>query len=259
MKYQEELDSAIMAAKRGGEIIRKYFKEDLKFIDKGAGNIASIADRESEKAILETLSKFDYSYFSEEIGYSEKITDTMWIIDPLDGTNNFSMKIPHVSISIALMKKDEIVLGLIYQPFSDTLIYAVKKEGVFLDGERFSITENVPFEKQIISLIFSYETGPGLQGEVFRRLSGKVKRIMSQWGGALEFLLLCSGKGHLLYSYRGEAEDQIAGLLIAQELGLVILDLEGNRFEQRGFQKSLEPFVIGRDSESVKKVLEILK
>lgn len=123
------LNSAIDA---GDLILKKYKNFDrgtIKF--KSKHEILTEADTISEKKILSAVKKNfpDHRILSEESGDSEADSDYIWVVDPLDGTTNFSMHNPLWSISIGVTYKQEPIVGVIYAPFLGELFLAEKDKG----------------------------------------------------------------------------------------------------------------------------------
>ena len=76
----------------------------------------------------------------KKLAQNNEDKDNLWIIDPIDGTTNFLHGIPHFAISIALMNKNEIISGLIYDPIKDEMFYAEKDNGAYLNNRRIRVS-----------------------------------------------------------------------------------------------------------------------
>lgn len=135
-KRDDFLTTAIKAAKVAGDIILcnlcKISKNDIGL--KQASDFVTHVDRESENAIIRIIKEDfpDHHFLAEE---SDRDADTgtyLWIIDPLDGTTNYIHGFPVFAISIALQHKNEIVTGVIFDPYKDELFTAEKGKGAFL-------------------------------------------------------------------------------------------------------------------------------
>ena len=124
MTFSKELNSAIKIAKKAGQILIDYYGRVI--VDyKPDTSIVTRADIESERVIKTQLSKLfpDHSLLGEETGYDDKLSDYVWIIDPLDGTTNYIIKNPFFSVSISLTYRNKPVLGIVYYPFQEELFY----------------------------------------------------------------------------------------------------------------------------------------
>lgn len=133
MKLSEELRIAIEAAKIGAKTSLKYYKRNLDIEVKSDKTVVTDADHRAEDAIKSfILSQVSNAKFlAEETGGSRN-EETIWIIDPIDGTRCFIRGIPFWCTLISLYKKGEVILGVCYFPlFQDGLIYAEKDKGAF--------------------------------------------------------------------------------------------------------------------------------
>ena len=124
----------IIAAESGGEVIKKYFGRVLELEQKSiAGDVRTRADTEAEEIILSTLQKDfpTFNIYSEEAGNIDKKSEYTFVLDPLDGSNNFVLGIPVFCVSIGLLKGKEIIAGVIYHPILKDIYFAEKGEGAY--------------------------------------------------------------------------------------------------------------------------------
>lgn len=132
--------------KKAGNSLRKDYytlkKSQIKL--KSKRDIVTSADLKSEKIIISTIQKHfpDHAILSEEAGLDDSSSDYLWIIDPLDGTTNFSFHNPIWSVAIALTYKQKVILGAVYIPLQDELFFAEKGKGAYLNGKKVNITKN---------------------------------------------------------------------------------------------------------------------
>ena len=139
------LNVMIKACEKASKILIRDFGEieNLQVSKKGPTDFVTNSDIKAEKIIIDELKKArpNYSFISEEKGIeTNKDTNNTWIIDPIDGTINFSHGIPHFAISIALRSKDEIVSGLIFDPIKNEMFYAEKDSGAFFNNQRIRVS-----------------------------------------------------------------------------------------------------------------------
>ncbi|MCG8372665.1 MAG: inositol monophosphatase [Balneolales bacterium] len=142
---------AINAARSAGEVIQSYMNRDVSFEEKEGGEnyasqVVTEVDRECEKVILSVLEptcdEYDFAILTEETedDGSRFEKDYFWCIDPIDGTLNFINKEPGYSVSIALIAKDgSPIIGIVYDPVTDTLYHGIKGNGVFKNREPWTI------------------------------------------------------------------------------------------------------------------------
>ena len=136
----------IKACEKASKILIRDFGEieKLQVSKKGPSDFVTNSDLKTEKIIIEELTKGrpDYSIISEENGIKKnKDTKNTFIIDPIDGTINFLHGIPHFAISIALKIKDEIIIGLIFDPIKNEIFYAEKNNGSFFNNNRIRVSK----------------------------------------------------------------------------------------------------------------------
>lgn len=137
--------TAITASKKSAEklikIYQKFERSDIKM--KSGHEIVSYADLLSEKMIIKEIKNNfpDHHILSEEKGDNFKKSDYMWIIDPIDGTTNFTMKNPLWAISIGLAYKGEVIFGLVYAPILKELYIAQKNKGAYLNNKKIKVSK----------------------------------------------------------------------------------------------------------------------
>lgn len=142
MQWQAELDWAVGAARDAGAKLRKWFHEDKTVLSAEGRDIKLQADRDAEEAILAVLSASAHPVLAEESGEHGMVDGgaPFWVVDPLDGTFNFSRGIPLCCVSIALCVGTEPVLGVIHDFNTGNLFSAVVGEGAWLDGEPMRVS-----------------------------------------------------------------------------------------------------------------------
>ena len=137
------LTVALEAAKNAEEVITAYYSDDIKVELKDDETPVTLADRGAEKVIRDTISRAfpDHGFLGEEFGTQEGTSPYMWIIDPIDATKNYIRKIPIFGTQIALMKDDELILGVSNAPLLNELLYAEAGGGAFLNGEPIQVSD----------------------------------------------------------------------------------------------------------------------
>lgn len=155
--FGRELEIAKEAAISAG----KYLRENaLVKIDSEIGKDIKLAvDRESEKIVMEILSKTNISILSEEYGMVDKGTELCWIVDPLDGTMNYFRGMRDLTcISIALYKDKQPILGIIYRYMTDELFEGVVGERALLNGKAITCSDNTLISKSVLGTGFPVRT-----------------------------------------------------------------------------------------------------
>lgn len=151
-------------------------------IEKGEDNnqILNLANLAVGKHILEEIKKAfpDHNIIDKETGVSKKNSDYTWVIDPIDGTNNFANGVPMFGIIIGLLYKDQPFAGGISLPYFSRIVSAEKGEGVFSNGEPIHVTE----EKDLLKVLVAYhidghQDQPHITHEEMKKLSDIVLGI----------------------------------------------------------------------------------
>lgn len=229
----EKFKKIIQAAEEGGKIVKKYFGQPLEIEEKStAADFRTKADLESEKVILDILTtEFpDYNIHSEERGYIDKKSEFTFIIDPLDGSNNFVVGIPNFSVNIALSRNKKIIASVTHQPIINQTFYTKVGEGAFLGNQKLKVNQEPNIKKSSIVYTCGYNTSKKWQGEIKNRIENlNIKRSLNNWSPAFDFCLLASGKIEVIINDGNEIYDCAAGKLIAREAGALITDFKGNK------------------------------
>ena len=137
------LTVALEAAKNAEEIITAYYTSDAMKVELKADKTpVTLADTGAEKVIRETIKQAfpDHGFIGEEYGIEEGESPYLWIIDPIDATKNYIRKIPIFGTQIALMRGEELILGVSNAPLLNELLYAEAGSGAFLNGEPITVS-----------------------------------------------------------------------------------------------------------------------
>ena len=139
------INKACMKASRS--LIRDFGEiEKLQVSSKGPGDFVTSADKRTEKIIIDELQKAhpDYGIVTEESGIINKTNlSNRWIIDPIDGTNNFLNGIPQFAISVGYEENNEIKCGVIFNPIMNEMFCAEKGNGAYLNNSRIRVSKKL--------------------------------------------------------------------------------------------------------------------
>jgi len=268
MDYSKLLTDVRKISFNAGKILLKYQKnlDELYFKDKGASNIVSQADLDSDNFITKQLNKFypEIKIYSEESKFSnnEQKSEYMFVIDPLDGSNYFSMDLPLYSVVISLLKNGKPVFTSVYIPAMGKHIYAIKGKGVFVNGKKIN---RVEFSNKQGKMIVAENNGYDVVREsigLIRNLTGNVKRIITNWAPSIDYALIAGKKIDAIVSMNTEVEDSVGGFLICKELGYIIKRFDGSDYEpnfKNGFEYTLDKFIVAptlADFEFIQRLLK---
>jgi myo-inositol-1(or 4)-monophosphatase len=205
------LNLMIKASEKASKALIRDFGEveKLQVSVKGPSDFVTNADTFAEKIIIDELSKSkkNYSILSEECGsITNKDTDNIWIIDPIDGTTNFLHGIPHFAISIALKSNNEIISGLIYDPIKDEMFYAEKNNGSYFNNQRIRVSKR----KNLDDCLFASDDKNHTKKEIKTRNTGSA---------ALDMAYVAAGRLDGYFQKNLSLWDIAAGIIIVKEAG----------------------------------------
>jgi len=236
-------DTAIEAAKIGGNVLRKGFRSGLEITEKKDAGWVTEFDIRSEKKIIEYLSaKTPYSFLAEESGET-RLSDTcqdQWIIDPLDGTTNYARGLPIFAVSIGLKLMGKLQVGVVFNPITDEFFYAYKGGGAFLNGERIFVTKTDTIEKSVLSTGFSTARAQRQNIDTFRVFEKAVKTafaVRRPGAAALDLAYTAAGVFDGYWELGLSPWDMAAGIVILREAGGIITDFSNQ--EHDGFQQNI--------------------
>jgi myo-inositol-1(or 4)-monophosphatase len=226
-------NQVIEIAKQAGDFIRqerKTFDSD-KIEYKGLNDMVSYVDKTAERIIVEGLRKV-----LPEAGFvtEEKTTTTIgerynWIIDPLDGTTNFIHGLPAFSVSMALKKYDELVLGVVYEINQDECFYAWKDAPAYLNGKEISVSKNTTVGTSLLATGFPYYDF-GKQAayiELFAELMKSSHGLRRIGSAAVDLAYTACGRFDAFYEYNLNAWDVAAGIVIVKQAGGQVVNFKG--------------------------------
>ena len=223
------LNIMIKASEKASRTLIRDFGEieKLQVSVKGPSDFVSNADTKAEKIIIDELKKArpNYSIISEEEGSeTNKDTQNVWIIDPIDGTNNFLHGIPHFATSIALKSKNEIICGVIYDPIKDEMFYAEKNNGAFFNNHRIKVSKRKNFDDCIFAM-------GGNDKEKLKDEKILNQSIRKSGSAALDMAYVAAGRYDGYFQKNLNLWDIAAGIIIIKEAGgqTSEIDLDKNK------------------------------
>lgn len=224
------LQVATLAAEQAGRILAKYFHVHKQVKYKGRRNVVTDVDLLAERTIVTFLQQEfpEYSVLSEESRSITTDSNYTWIVDPLDGTNNYLFGIPFFSISLALTRKEEVLLGLVYDPVRRELFRAEKGKGAFLGARRLSVSRRADLQTSSIGCDMGYDEKEGRQ--ILQTLSNLWPRLHSMrvmGSAALGLAYVACGRFDLYFHRCLFPWDLAGGILLVREAMGKVTDWEG--------------------------------
>lgn len=224
------LDIATEAAKEAAKLLLSHFHTENEIKSKGRGNLVTEADILSEKALVRILKNEypSYSILSEESAPPQLTTDYSWIIDPLDGTNNYVFGIPFFCINVALVRGEDILLGITYDPVREELFQAEKGKGAHVNGLPMSVSKKDSLQASLVGFDLGYDAGRGKEIlDIINRLWPGVHSLRLMGSASLGLAYVACGRVDL-YAHRYIYPWDIAsGILLVREAGGVVTDWQG--------------------------------
>ena len=229
---QNALEIAVSAARRGGTIIADGFNKKKEITLKGFADPVTQFDKASEKAIIEELSHHfpNHSFLTEEELSVERDSAYKWIIDPIDGTVNFTHRVPFVCVSIGLEIDGKLTLGVIYNPILDELYTAIQGKGAFCNGLPIHVSEIDDIGSALLVTGFPYHR----EGRLPELLKPLKKVIMDYQGfrrlgsAAMDLAFVASGRADAFYEEGLKPWDSAAGIVLVREAGGIVTDFYNN-------------------------------
>lgn len=228
------LTNAVKAARRAGTIITRASQDvgALKIRSKTYNDFVSEVDHAAEAAIIEVLKDAypDHGFLGEESGDTNPDAESIWIIDPLDGTTNFLHNFPQYCVSIALMQRGQLTQAVVYDPNRNDLFTATKGRGAFLNDKRIRVTNRVKLQDSLVGTGFPFRDFSHLDSymPMLRDMIKKASAIRRPGSAALDLAYVAAGYLDGFWEIGLSKWDIAAGALLVQEAGGIVADFEGN-------------------------------
>jgi myo-inositol-1(or 4)-monophosphatase len=225
---------AISAAQLAGkELLARYYKynrSDAKF--KSAHEIVTKADVAAESIIIKKIKASfpDHKILSEEAGNIAGASEYLWIIDPLDGTHNFSMRNPLWAVSIALVRGGEIILGVVFAPVLNEIFLAQYGQGSWVNGKRMKVSEYRG--ERVINTFCTGSKNPDIKKALKYFIKQKANKLdCRQLGSAsIEMAYVACGRVESFITPGVNSWDVSAGALLVSEAGGKVTDFKNKKW-----------------------------
>jgi histidinol-phosphatase len=223
-----ELDAALDAARAAAEVIRGFYQRNVKIEVKADKTPVTEADVRSEETIRELLTKRfpSYGFYGEETGKSGMDAESIWLVDPIDGTKSFVRECPFFSTQIALMRGGKFVLGVSMAPAYDEVAWAERGRGAFLNGKRIQVGKAATLDAAIVSTGNLKTLAASPAWARFGGLIGGINRIRG-YGDFVHYHLLARGALDVVIESDVNILDIAALTVIVEEAGGKFTDLTG--------------------------------
>jgi myo-inositol-1(or 4)-monophosphatase len=236
-----------LIVRKGKRMIRLAIEVALeagKFLKQSIGNIRNVEtkfgqetnlvteiDKKSEELIIGMIRKKhpDHDFLAEESGSHDQKSEYRWIIDPLDGTLNFTHGVPLYSVSIAVERRGEIIAGVIYEPNLGELFTAEKGKGAFLNQKPIRVSKVDRLIESLLVTGFPYtiQNNPDNAVQHFVNMLMKAQGIRRLGSAAADLAYVACGRFEGFWEVSLSPWDMAAGVLLVQEAGGRFTDFHG--------------------------------
>lgn len=237
MLFQEPLtflDQVEAIAQLGAEKLIPRFRslEADQISEKARNDLVSIADCESEAAILEAIVEAfpDHAVLSEEAGWHQRdASRPTWIVDPLDGTTNFIHGIAHFAVSIGVAYEDRMLFGLVLDPIKNDVFRGARGHGAWWNGERCSVSSRTALPGCLLATGFPFKAHDVLDRylAIFREVFLNCKAIRRPGSAALDLAYTAAGLFDGFFEFRLAPWDLAGGTLLVEEAGGRVAAIDG--------------------------------
>lgn len=225
------IDVAWRCVREGGAIALERFRGDRTIDTKSRGNVVTDADLAVELHVNNLLrAEFpEHAILSEETSAdTDPMTGWVWVLDPIDGTKNYSMGVPFWCVNIALCCDGDPVVGITYDAVHDEGFWAVAGEGAWCDGVRLQASDAPDVDSSILSIDLGYDDARGSQQiALMARIFPNVQSIRILGSAALALAYASCGRVDLFTHMNVSPWDIAAGILLMREAGGAASDREG--------------------------------
>lgn len=222
-------------ARETGSFIRnereKVSKKDVEL--KSVASLVTYVDKTAEARIVDALKKLipESGFITEEGTASHTNEKYKWIIDPLDGTTNYIHGIAPHSVSIALMKEDELVMGVVYEIGQNEMFYAWKDSPAFLNEKEIRVSQTQNMTDTLIGTGFPYYAFDRVDDYIaaMRYLMQHTRGLRRLGSAAVDLAYVAAGRFDGFFEHALHAWDVAAGVFILQQAGGRVSDFNGGK------------------------------
>ncbi len=210
-------------ARQAGHVLREGYGNVRHIQQKGVIDLVTEFDRRAEEIILPAIQKEfpSHAILAEESGHNHTVSDYQWVIDPLDGTTNFAHGLPIFSVSIALLKNDSPIVGVVYDPLRDEMFSAELGQGARLNQRPIHVSAWADLGQAVLSTGFPYDvrTNPQNNFTQFVQFQLRTQAVRHLGSAALDCAWTAMGRLDGYWEFGVKPWDVGAGALLVREAG----------------------------------------
>ena len=219
-------------ARRAGDTLMRHFRQDWALLKErnSAKEAITKYDKEVDRLIVEEIRRHypGHSLLTEESGFLRGDPDWLWVVDPLDGTGNFANFNPFFSVCVALMYRNELMMGVTYAPAIDEFYFAEKGKGAYLNGVKIQVSDVSALSQSYILYCEGGDRDRARTGQLLHKVYPHVTDIRKLGSAGLETAWVAAGIREAYFTTRIEPWDVASGVLLVQEAGGKVSDFQGN-------------------------------
>lgn len=236
LPYQEERDVAVEAAIRAAHLIRLHAGRlsDDQIQEKSRNNLLTIIDDEAQRLIMSILMEAfpAYGFLAEEETENHAKAGLMrWIIDPIDGTTNFSHGVPPFAVSIALEQEGAIKVGVTLEVTHHELFTAIEGGGFYVNGVRHTVSNKATLRQSLLTTGFPFSQWEHIDAymAVSKSLMQQAQAVRRTGASVVDLAYVAAGRFDGAFKMGYGPWDVAAGSLMITEAGGVVTDFKGGQ------------------------------
>jgi|YNPNPStandDraft_1061719.scaffolds.fasta_scaffold39842_2 myo-inositol-1(or 4)-monophosphatase len=232
--YQKEFELTQKTAMAVGRYLLRMSQTGFRVSFKGKIDPVTEADTGAERLIISAIRKNfpEDDILTEETADQRRRSERRWIIDPLDGTTNFSHRFPFWCVSIAFEHQERIQAGAVYSPILGELFTARRGGGAFLNGRRIHVSHQASLKRCLLATGFPYDVHTSRNDNLkyFRRFIKRAQAVRRPGSAAMDLAYVACGRFDGFWEMKLKPWDMAAGALLVEEAGGRVTDFAGKRF-----------------------------
>jgi myo-inositol-1(or 4)-monophosphatase len=233
MSESLELTVAREAARVGGEVVARYFREGTTMRSKDVSNLVSDADVDAERAVVAILREAfpGHEILAEEEHQGRADAEHLWVVDPLDGTNNFAHGVPQFAVSVAYYRDGQPRCGVVLNPVRDDWHVAERGRGATFNGAPARVSDAAGLSESLVGVGFYYDHGAMMRAtlDAIGELKGThhIHGIRRFGAATLDLCMVGLGQLGAFFEYTLSPWDFAAGRLFVEEAGGTVTTCKG--------------------------------
>ncbi len=229
------VEAASAIAQEAGALLMQH--RGIGFELKGEFDLVTAADRASEQLIVSRLQKLfpDHGIVAEEGGHAEMKSEYRWFVDPLDGTTNFAHGFPVYNVTLALVKNDLVIAGVVFDPERNELFAAERGAGATLNGRKMQVSKANLLEDSLVSTGFpSRRRHQNVNIHFYYQLAMLTHGVRRAGAAAIDIAWTACGRLEAFWEFGLKPWDMAAGTLLVEEAGGKVTGMRGEPLNIHG-------------------------